>query len=261
MSYEPERNNELKFIGIDEAIENIKRISGEGVVLFLGAGISVAPPSNCPAWNDFLELALLSAQKTHASLSRYCDLVKPQLSGVKPELLCQILYNNLLGDFFGFLDILLMGHPNANHYCIAQMTREYAIPVILTTNFDVHIENTFYMTGSKIGLHVCSSPRDLRKKMKSRTNRKSETQVIKIHGSLDDRTSIVLTIRQAGLKLKENIADIIRNALASYTVIVVGYSGNDDDIFPIFMENALKAFMVLGMLWDNNKSMTNDIEK
>ena len=244
---------------MDEAVEHVKKSAGEGLVLFLGAGISVAPPSNCPAWNAFLELAILSAHKAHAGLGRYCELVRSRLSSLKPELLCQVLYNNLLGDFFGFLDILYMGQPNDSHYGIAHMAREYAIPVILTTNFDVHIENALDLIGSKYSLHICSCPRRLRKSLKSKSNLKSETPVIKVHGSLDDRASIMLTLRQAGRKLKEDLADLIRSALVSYTVLVVGYSGNDDDIFPVFLNSAAEAKKVFWVLWEGEKSLKPNI--
>ena len=260
MTYSPEQNRDYSLSSMEDAVEHVKNSAKDGLVLFLGAGVSNAPPSNCPTWNALLELVMSSAQEGHAGIVRYCDLLGQRLSGLKPELFCQVLYNNLLGDFFGFLDILYMGQPNTNHYSIAHMTREYVIPVIMTTNFDVHIENALGLLGTKPSLHVCSSPGRLRKSLKNRTHSISKTRVIKIHGSLDDRASIVLTLRQAGLKLKEDLADLVRNAFRSYTVLVVGYSGNDDDIFPVFLNIAPEAKKVFWVLWDNQESMTHNIK-
>jgi len=258
MSCKPEQNSRLSLTGMDEAVERIRKSAADGLVLFLGAGISKAPPSDCPIWNELLELAMLSAQKAHAGLGRYCDMAGPQLTSLKPELLCQVLYNNTLGDFFGFIDVLYMGQPNANHYSIANMTDKYTIPLILTTNFDVYIEETLSLMGSH-RLHVGSAPRRLRDSLKSVASLKGETHVVKVHGSLDDRASIVLTLRQAGLKLKDDLADIIGNALAYHTVLVVGYSGNDDDVFPVFMNSAAEAKNVFWVLWEDKQSITPNI--
>lgn len=258
MSCKSKQNDRLSLTSMDEAVERIRKNTADGLVLFLGAGISAAPPSNCPTWNRLLELAMLSAQKAHAGLGRYCDMAGPQLASLKPELLCQVLYNNTHGDFFGFLDVLYMGKPNANHYSIADMTHEYAIPLIFTTNFDVHIENALGLMGSQ-QLHVGTAPRRLRGALKGIVKLKGDTHVVKVHGSLDDRASIVLTLRQAGLKLKDDLADLIRNALAYHTVLVVGYSGNDDDVFPVFVNSAAEAKNVFWVLWDDERSITHNI--
>ena len=202
---------------------------------------------------------MISAKKVHSSLAKFHDLVEARLGEVKPELLCQLLYNNLRGDFFGFLDILYTGRPNANHRNIARMTHEFPIPAVLTTNFDVHIEVALHQAGCDCRLHVRSFPRRLRKSVKNGTSLDSGVQVVKIHGSLDDRASLVLTLRQAGLKLKEDLSELIRTVLTSYTVLVVGYSGNDDDIFPILLGSAKEAKEVYWVLWNNENSLTHSI--
>jgi hypothetical protein len=258
MQYTAEQKHTADFMELDKAIAAIKEDSKGGLVLFAGAGISVAAPSTCPTWNEFLELTLDSARNVYPGLDTYYDAIGGRLKTIKPELLCQILYGNLLDDFWGFLDILQIGQPNFNHARIAQMTLEFSIPLILTTNLDTYIENALNHKGAHFGLHVCSCPQSLLRSLKSQTT-KNNLQVVKIHGSLDERTSITLTLRQAGLKLRDDLSQLITTSLTSYPVLVVGYSGNDDDIFPIFLNNASKAKKVYWILWDNEGSLTQSI--
>lgn len=258
MQYTTEQKRTTDFMELDKAIAGIKKDAKNGLVLFIGAGISVAAPSTCPTWNELLELALGSARKVYSELDIYYDAVSERLKTIKPELLCQLLYSNLLGDFWGFLDILQTGQPNLNHARIAQMMHEFPVPLILTTNLDTYIENALNYTGAHFGLHNCSIPRGLLKSLKNSAN-KNAIHVVKIHGSLDERTSIILTLRQAGLKLRDDLSQLITTAITSYTVLIVGYSGNDDDIFPIFLDNASKVKKVYWILWGNEKSLTQNI--
>ena len=208
-------------ISLDEAVGLLKEDLREPILLFLGAGISADPPARCPTWKELLKRSMLSALRAHPGLDQYYRLVEPHLTGFKPELLCQVLYENLMEDFFGFLDIMYMGQPNHNHRHIAAICRQRAVPVVFTTNFDIHLETALSCTDANYTLSVSSLPRSLQKSLE-KIAPGNKTHLVKIHGSLDDRASIILTLRQAGRKLKRDLSDAISTALQSYTVLVVG---------------------------------------
>ena len=249
----------VSLLQLEDAIERIRLDAENGLVLFVGAGISNAAPSNCPTWNELLGLVLDTVQKNFSGLGMYRDALGERVKTIKPELLCQILYGNLLEDFWGFLDLMQLGRPNLNHDCIARLAKNNSVPLILTTNFDTYIEEALHNLNISFGLHISSFPGRLLKPLKNRAHPREETQVVKIHGSLDERTSIVLTLRQAGLKLRPDLSQLIAAALDSYTILIVGYSGNDDDIFPVLLDQASKAKRVYWILWGNEESLTPNI--
>lgn len=242
-----------KKINIECLIEKLEQINFNEIALILGAGISFDPPACCPLWNyDYLNRVVNSSMNLYGDLYKFEKFIQHRLKNIKPELFFQIMYNNFQENFFGFLDIMLMGKPNFNHYSIAQMALKHHVPFILTTNFDTYIENSLDEFGIQYKLFINNSP-----SIKKLT--KENIYVIHLHGSLDERSSIVLTLRRAGLNLKDDISEFIKYIFSSFTVILVGYSGNDDDIFPVFLHNAKLAKKVYWILWDNENSLTHNI--
>jgi len=251
----------MTIISLADAVTQLQAAPNDGLVPFLGAGISVAPPADCPAWNTLLALAIESAERAHPELRCCVAVLKPHLPRLKPELLCQVLRESTLDCFFGFLDVLYRGSPNANHCSIDQITRDYTVPAILTTNFDVHLEDALGISHTHRGsrLHVGRAPRRVLRALRDRSPPRGRSHLVKIHGSLDDRRSIVLTLRQAGRKLSDDLSEVITSALETHTVLIVGYSGNDDDIFPVLLNCAARARKVFWTLWEDERSITRSI--
>lgn len=247
-----------KLIRIDDAARSIKEKKYDGLVLFLGAGISWAPPSNCPTWKSLLALCMNASQKAYPELSSFYSLVSSQIEDMKPEVICQLLYNNLRGDFFGFLDILLKGYPNHNHFAIASLVRELPISTVLTTNFDIYIEDALQNAHIDYTVHIGAYKPKRQKEIPCRSPSKSPVSCVKIHGSVEDRASIIITLRQAGHELKSDLTSLLSQALQSHRFLVVGYSGNDDDIFPVFLQNAHRAKEVFWVLWNNESELAKN---
>lgn len=247
-----------QLISIDECVDLIKSTESHGLIFFLGAGVSMDPPSECPSWPKFLELVLTSSYGAQPAIAPLYSYIQDRIRGIKPELLCQILHSNLFSDFFGFLDILYTGKPNANHVDIASVVNGLDVAAILTTNFDTHIEQAieeYALANPKGGqgryeVYSNSCPSRVLKSLSRDTSRLSDRFLFKLHGSIDDRASMIVTLRQAGQPLKTDLKDLINTALTSYTVVVAGYSGNDDDIFPAFLDAAKRTRRVFWMLFD-----------
>lgn len=249
----------INLLSIDDAVQKLKKAKSNELIIFVGAGVSVTSPSCSPTWNSLLERAINSIKKAHSGIADFYNLIIHRSNKIKPELLCQLLYNNLHGDFFTFLDILNMGKPNNNHHNIASVAREYKIPAILTTNFDTYIEKSLCEADLKYKLYINSAPRSLRKSLNSKSIDRKYLPLIKLHGSLDERATIILTLRQTGRNLKKDLSELLQYVFSYYTVLLVGYSGNDDDIFPVILNNAKSAKKVYWVLYDKN-SLTDNIQ-
>ena len=239
-------------ISIAEAVRQLKESkSSGGFVVFVGAGISADAPSNCPTAFKLIEKIVESAIQVYPPLRKLSSFLA---NLKKPEDFYQVLFSNLETHFFALLDILFLGHPNSNHEAIVRLCAESMIPVVITTNFDVFIEDAFEDFADKnikIKVHRYCAPRRLSKNLQqNRTLRKSAIPLIKIHGSLDERASIIITLRQARLRLPSKITSFLNDIFTSFPVLFVGYSGNDDDIFPVLMDIAPTAKMVFWALWD-----------
>jgi hypothetical protein len=249
----------LSLIHNTEAVKKLRQSGEPGLVLFLGAGVSVEAPSSCPAWNQLLKMVVSAVEAMHPRTARLREMLGGALSRIKPEMFCQTLYENLLGDFFGFLDVLYLGLPNRNHIAIGKLSRTTHIPLILTTNFDVNIEVALRQAGVAHELHVGRCPRKTLADLRKQSPTFRPVPLIKLHGSIAERSSIVITMRQAGHSLQQDLAETIRWALVSWPVLIVGYSGNDDDIFPEMLSVAREAREVYWVLWDKN-SLTDNIK-
>jgi len=73
-----------------------------------------------------------------------------------------------------------------------------------------------------------------------------------MHGTISDKDSIILTLRQAGRELKPDLAELLGAVLKNKTILVVGCSGNDDDIFPVFLQNAKESKSIFWVFWDKD---------
>ncbi len=242
-------------------IDDIKKNNSKPLVLFLGAGISASPPSCCPIWVDMLKNVLDSLSMKYSEFSQLMEFSSSfnhQIRNLKPEIFTQIMYNHLKGEFFPFLDILCFGQPNNNHKDIIKMIPQYKIPIVITTNFDTFIESELNDSEIKYQLHVNSAPKGQKKINSIISNEKNQLNLFKIHGSVDERTSVILTLRRAGMQLKQEIYDLLKHIFTQCNVLIVGYSGNDDDIFPIFLEMATQTNQIYWALWDQH-SLTENI--
>ncbi len=254
--------NELReLVDLESAVQELKKAKSNELVIFVGAGISKDPPSSCPLSKELMDLVIDSAKSAHSGLDDFHSFINCRTKRIKPELFCQILHSNLRENFFGFIDILNMGIPNCNHSNIAYIAREYKIPIVLTTNFDTYIEKALEKVSlNKYKLYVNSVRQGLLNSLNNKGSDESHLPVVKLHGTLDEKASIIFTLRLAGLNLKKDLSDLLRVVFRSYTVLIVGYSGNDDDIFPVILSTAKTAKGVYWVLRNNEVSLTGNIK-
>jgi len=117
------------------------------------------------------------------------------------------------------------GNPNFNHVTLAALARHGILRAIVTTNFDSYIERAFQSIHYSYG--VFTSPSDWQR---SRSTAPT-LSILKVHGSLDAPHSMRFMIDQVQ-HLDENEPPL-KKLLTTAPVLILGYSGFDEDIFPI----------------------------
>jgi tetratricopeptide (TPR) repeat protein len=210
------------------------------LVIFCGAGISFAPPSNAPLWRPMqefiLEAAVERVVKMGAAWSQpyprlMCDFVKhPALARVAPEVLFQVVQSTLGSDqLLSLVSCVGLGLPNKNHRAIASLAAMGSVVAIVTTNFDCYIEQCLNDLRVKF---VAIPDENSAEAWSIHAGKGGDIPVLKIHGSLEKPSSIIATVKAAGRTLSPFKAKLLRHLLKERQILLTGYSGNDYDVFP-----------------------------
>lgn len=241
-------------------VDSLKK---EELAIFVGSAISYSPPSLGFKWDYFnstiIELLLKKirpAWKFNFLINKKLNLYKIILNDsnkkykIRPEVFLQILYDliqeyyskNYFDDLFTLFSVDL---PNKNHYAIAKMAKLRKLSVIITTNFDQGIEEAFIQEGMREGQDkdfeiILEPDTNLAQKIidKLKKSRNDHIFIFKIHGTIEKENQhvytkgIVATLTQAGRKLSAPWCAILDYVINNYHTLFVGYSGEDDDIYP-----------------------------
>jgi len=225
---------------VSENIINEKRFNdvlniwrGKIDCVISGAGISM--PSGCPS-GDQLKVVLWDM-----ICMAYEDTVpfKPSIEKALPKIVSdyfrmeQLVDRLYLGDeknktkfnyaFHGAYKLLLYGYkPNCNHWYI---THTNSVKHILTLNMDLLLEETISEKHSK--------------------------EVVHLHGTADNRESISTTPTEYFEGLPQEQKAKFREAVEGKTVLVVGYSGRDIDVMPLFVDYPPEKIIWLQYAPDN----------
>jgi len=218
------------------------------IVIFAGAGCSMAPPSSLPGWNDLNDAILETLwdrleehRITKGFREKILTSIKEKRNENKfaPDYQAQLMEEQVGINYFKLLSAVDSNAFNPVQYYTALLSKAGLVKAVVTTNFDQNFERAF----SKIGI----SHQDCfdKKGFLELANSWGDTvPIIKIHGSCTSPSSMVDTRKQR-LKgrskvLKTLLGDLIRN----YHFIFVGFSGqdfNDNENYLGFKEAAPEA--------------------
>ena len=133
------------------------------------------------------------------------------------------------------------GFPNMNHLSIASLLKARTIKAVVTTNFDTYIERSLDAACVKHKLI-----RDLADLREQDSQSRVTPLVFKPHGCLSKPSSMSFRIDQIQ-RLPNEMGELLEGVLRSGPVLVVGYSGNDEDIFPLIQrvlpESQFKSYI------------------
>ncbi len=216
-------------------IDNIKSIlkNKEEVCVFIGAGASIMPPTSLPSFQE-LNTALLSNLCQSVSESRS---VQTHLKSIhtKPEQLLQIIWDYTNGAF-NPIQCFQYASPNKNHDLIASLAAQ-GVHCIVTPNFDPCLEKA--LNARKIPFEFYNqTPSTEADAAHLFHSIKSETTVIwKPHGDCRDPQTLCYTrTKVSKLSNSKYLRAIFSYIIENYHVLFLGYSGYDDDFFPILCD-------------------------
>ena len=219
-------------------LDLINDIAQGNVVLFLGSGVSssaeTASGRKIKGWDQFLRFVSEKLDKNHK------EIMEERLDQKDYLIACEIAkmhidindWQNLLYDEF-----LQKAEPSALHKAIVQLDQR----VIITTNFDKLIENTFPL----IDIETREYPivkfgidRDAFKMLRDRRK-----YIFKLHGSIDDPENIIFSKSDYASKAFSNwiYSDFIKLTLLTYTVLFIGFSMEDPAI-SLLIEQYVQSF-------------------
>ncbi|HEY3140716.1 MAG TPA: SIR2 family protein, partial [Acidimicrobiales bacterium] len=247
-------------------IERLRSSLGENhgrVVLFLGAGLSFGASrrgrkglAERDIWGnrggapgdeevrDTPEIILNDDQEPFPTWSRLKSRMRQQLSDVRDQdqgslnrffrssdpLDCAQLFRNVVGDanYFEFLRTQFKPHSPVDYWITPSHDELVALelPLIFTTNYDDLIERAYGHHGRTL---TVSSTAD---EFLAHLNPHPESHLVKIHGSIDMPSTVVLTrddYARARLS-RRRIYDHLRFDVQQDTYVFIGFSLSDPNV-------------------------------
>ncbi len=220
----------------------------ERICLFIGAGASIKSPTCLPSFKE-LNCELLSILLNRTSMK---EKVQTAIQGIntKPEHLLQIIWDYTNGQF-NPVESFDNSLPNINHTLIATLVANGA-SCIITPNFDQCIESA--LDGKQIKYKLFNKTPTTKNESNCllRMIRDNRFFVWKPHGDSKTPETLCYTrTKVAKLNCSTYLRDIFSYVLKNYHVIFLGYSGYDDDFFPLIYENMATSNKLI--IWNSYK--------
>ena len=218
---------------------------GETIV-FCGAGIS--RDSGLPIVNQIVPYILDKFEIPEKDIELILD--KDKNPKIPFELFIETLQENSRADeIFNIYD---QGKPNTNHIFLAKLIKAGKVKTIVSTNFDKLIEKALGMEPKELieskDFDVIFKEQDLQKISWS----EERIRIIKLHGCVDDKKAMAITLKQIAnkefLKARDTIIEQVFSKGKHANVLILGYSSSDVfDISPqieAIKEKRKKVFYV-----------------
>lgn len=234
-------------------------------LVFFGAGISAPPPASLPLSPTLCEplLRMLeeSTQRIMGSTwpKEHRELLHSALTTQPLESLLGALLACYGPSALNYLSVLESTSWNDNHALIAAFMRAGYWPYVITLNFDVLIELALRSQHVSFSV-ICPLAGD-----KLPTDQTTKV-VLKPHGTLamegtgNDRFNRVsATLNQVGAWPSPLNREALTACLSKYpSILFAGYSDNDWDIFPLFIEN---VHLLSSVIWVQHAIPSKDLTR
>lgn len=232
------KTEKLKFLA--------EQYEARNVVTFFGAGASIS--SGLPiAWQIVEAILIHLCQHLPAYRSETVTKIKSLSSENKLprfEMLVSRLTSNCGEGAYKVLDIFETAAPNPSHIVISQLINNKYQDIHFTTNFD----NLLELAGCEEHGSIYE-PEDV--------DGSRIPRIVHLHGGSSnhhrDFTKIISTIDGILFPLPNQFRTLLEAELKKKIIVLVGYSGEDDDIRPI-----LESFSDKNRIWTINPSVKVD---
>lgn len=223
-------------------LKTLEMLKQGKAVFFIGAGISMIPPSCLPSWWQINHIILDALEKEASSLipggTNIVELIKKREEEGKlpPEYVAEIITNRIGDSYFEVLQGLEGESPNEAHLWLAILAKAGLLPAIITTNFDTLVERAFDAVG--VPLEVIVDPEEyieVPKLLENRNPKTSSCLLLKLHGTATRPKTCVDTLAQRKRGMHPNINQALNYLGLSKFWIFLGYSGNDLEADPGYL--------------------------
>lgn len=218
------------------------------IVIFAGAGCSMAPPSSLPGWNDLNDAILESLWdrlEDHGITKRFREdilkSIKEKRSENKfpPDYQAQLMEEQVGLSYFNLLSAVDSNSFNPVQYYTAYLAKAGLLKAVVTTNFDQNFERAFSELG--VSYQDCFDEKGF---FKLADNWGEVVPIIKIHGSCTSPSSMVDTRKQRLRGRSKVLKTLLGELIQNYHFIFAGFSGqdfNDNEDYLGFKERAKQA--------------------
>lgn len=199
--------------------EIFNQLNSKKSLIFFGAGISLN--SGVPLAQNLVSCILNNLDLSEEEIQVIRD------SSLPFEAFIECLTNG--SEIDPLLDIFDFGEPNTNHIFFAKLARRGIVKRFCTTNFDTLLEKAFVQEGLKRGKDYIVIYKN--NELVSIDWNDDRTIIIKLHGSIKDKSNIAITIQAVANKAlaisrQETIREIFSKGIHD-SVFIYGYSCSD----------------------------------
>ena len=224
--------------------------------MFVGAGVSMVPPSCLPSWWQVSHVildALAEVATTATPMAlELADGIKRREAENKlpPEFASEVLTYSLGDLYFDALASVDGGRPNRVHRWLAALARARALPAIVTTNFDTLIEQACAEMGVEARVLVCPADYDGLDLAAHLADPGAPLLLLKVHGTAARPQTCIDTLAQRKQGFKGAMAATLRALVARTRFCVLGYSGADLAAEPNYLFlRQMAAAGAPGLVW------------
>ena len=204
-------------------------------VAFVGAGASAIPPSQLPTWKGFNQLLLdcLCERLDDYSgkrqpTARMMEAFKSRRDDAKllaPDFQAQLMEEEIGHDYFAVWQSLGTSVYGPVHVALAELATRGRLTAVVTTNFDRLVETAMHDRGVLYQVYYDATGFD---QLAAPGGQSPGTlPIIKIHGSIEDASSLVDTLRQRMVGRPPALNRALRVLLEFAPWVFLGWSGAD----------------------------------
>jgi hypothetical protein len=194
---------------VDVPLELIQAHAAGKLVLFVGAGASLNPPSGLPL---FPELARIVGDLAHHTRKSE-ETVDHFLGRISADIDVHNQVKRVIGG--------ATSAPNANHDAIARLANASSVSRVITTNFDEHLEAAATNAGLPLGRKYLATALPVGRDFEG---------IAYIHGAISQPSkSLILTDRDFGRAYLTDAwaTRFLQQVFDNFVVLFVGYSHTD----------------------------------
>jgi hypothetical protein len=235
------------------------------LVVMAGAGVSAGKPTSLPDWyrlNAQIVAAVRVRLDAYWERPGWLEPVQAAIAERRshdqfpPDYQAELLNENCGDDYFRALRAVDVPVTNATHEAIAWLCRHGFVAAVVTTNFDRLIELALDRCG--VAYDAAFEPQGYRRCAARLADPVGErpVQVIKIHGSVADHTSLIDTLKQRRRGRNADLQAAISLLLERHVWVFAGFSAadlEDDETYLQFIPKAATCPGLVYLQWPGSR--------